>query len=242
MKRVSTIPASMERNSNGAAPALSIDVFFDFVCPWCLIGSRQLKAAMSRFADLRADVKVGVRWRSCELLPETPAGGVDYQAFYLARLGSAENVAARRRQVREAGKSAGIDFRFERIGVLPNTAAAHALVALAGDAGTGALRADLIESLFTAYFMEGEDIGDLAVLEERAVECGMERGSVREHLAGWYGRFHRAMDRRSQKPSHPIGGVPLFVFDESFAVSGAASAETLLDAMLRSVRDRRQSA
>jgi len=50
------------------------------------------------------------------------------------------------------------------------------------------------------------------------------------------------MDRRSQKPSHPIRGVPLFVFDESFAVSGAASAETLLDAMLRSVRDRRQSA
>ena len=69
--------------------SLTIDVHFDFVCPWCLIGKRNLDAAVSRFASLRPDVCVKVRWRSHQLLPDMPVGGVPYQAFYVARLGSA---------------------------------------------------------------------------------------------------------------------------------------------------------
>ena len=70
--------------------SVTIDVHFDFVCPWCLIGKRNLDAAISRFASLRPDVSVKVRWHSHQLLPDMPVGGVPYQAFYVARLGSAK--------------------------------------------------------------------------------------------------------------------------------------------------------
>ena len=230
MQAANPVRISSGRDCGRAAPSLSIDVFFDFICPWCLIGGRHLNAAMTRFAEMRADVHVGVKWHSCQLLPDMPPGGVDYESFYLARLGSAENVSARRRQVIDAGTGAGIDFRFDRIGVMPNTAAAHELIAHAAAQGGAALQASLIDSLFTAYFIEGEDIGDLRVLERRAVECGLERGGVREHLSALNGR-------RARHAPSGVSGVPLFVFDESIAVSGAASPDALLDAMLRSIRD-----
>src|ERR1700709_1906501 len=67
--------------------SLTVDAHFDFVCPWCLVGKRNLDAAVSRLASLRPEVSVKVRWHSHQLLPDTPVGGLPYQAFYVARLG-----------------------------------------------------------------------------------------------------------------------------------------------------------
>src|SRR5206468_12331107 len=87
----------------GQRRTLTVEVFFDFICPWCLIGKRNLEAAITRFTGLRPDVQLRVLWRSHRLLPFTPSEGEPYQAFYLDRLGSLEAVAARRSQVRRAG-------------------------------------------------------------------------------------------------------------------------------------------
>ena len=77
---------------NAATPTLlTVEVFFDFVCPWCLIGKRQLDAAVGRLARLRPDVRLQVVWHSHPLLPDTPVGGLPYQAFYVARLRSEEH-------------------------------------------------------------------------------------------------------------------------------------------------------
>src|SRR3954454_18924484 len=142
-----------------------IDVHFDFVCPWCLIGKRNLDAAVNRFSSLRPDVGVKVRWHSHQLLPDVPVGGVPYQAFYVARLGSAEAVAARRAQVQEAARAAGLQLAFERINVMPNTRAEHRLAYWAVGTSPGFQPAPLIDRLFTGYFMDGEDIGDPDVLQ-----------------------------------------------------------------------------
>ncbi|SAL86649.1 DSBA oxidoreductase [Caballeronia arvi] len=80
--------------------SLTVDVHFDFVCPWCLIGKRNLDAAIRRLGSLRPDVSVEVRCHPHQLLPDIPAGGVPYQAFYVNRLGSAKAVDARRAQFR----------------------------------------------------------------------------------------------------------------------------------------------
>jgi len=213
----------------GTKPSLTVEVFFDFVCPWCLIGKRQLDAAARRLAELRPDVRLHAVWRSHTLLPDTPAGGLPYQAFYVDRLGSPEAVARRRAQVQQAGTTAGVRFAFERIETLPNTAAAHAWVARAAVRGTEAQQARLIERIFTAYFLDGEDIGDASVLERLALQCGLEAPRDDE-AARNEGRHVPA------SPRYPINGVPCFVFEGSLALSGAAGPDALLDAMLQALR------
>ena len=134
-----------------ATRPMTVEVFFDFVCPWCLIGKRQLDAAVRKLAELRPDVQLHIVWRSHALLPDTPVGGVPYRAFYVARLGSPEAVTRRRAQVQQAGTAAGVQFAFDRIELLPNTAKAHAWVARTAQAQ----QAKFIDRIFTAYFLEG---------------------------------------------------------------------------------------
>src|SRR5579864_1052821 len=159
MDRATQQVAAVNKNAS-----VTVDVHFDFVCPWCLIGKRNLDAAISRLASLRPDVNVKVRWHSHQLLPDMPVGGVPYQAFYVARLGSAAAVAARRAQVQEAACAAGVQLAFDRIEVMPNTRAAHNLVAWAATTDAAFQPASLIDRLFTGYFMDGEDIGNPDVL------------------------------------------------------------------------------
>jgi predicted DsbA family dithiol-disulfide isomerase len=206
-----------------AVPLLSIEVFFDFVCPWCLIGTRHLRTAMSRLAELRKDVQVNVSWRGHQLLPGTPKEGVPYHAFYLARLGSAEAVAARRTQVQQAGDAAGIAFAFERIDVLPNTATALRLVAAA-----------LVDRLFTAYFIEGENIGEVRVLEHIALACGVQFETIFEQLSD-KGSSHDSRER-PRHTDYAISGVPFFAFNGSHGLSGAQRPEVMLTAMLEAIR------
>ncbi|MFD1556881.1 DsbA family oxidoreductase [Paraburkholderia silviterrae] len=203
------------------ARELRVEFYFDFVCPWCLIGKRNLEAAIAELKAREPRVNVQIVWRPVELLPHTPLGGVPYEAFYLARLGSAQAVAQRRAQVRQAARSAGVELAFERIRVFPNTAAAHELVARATHVASercGGQQAELIERLFTAYFCEGEDIGDAVTLARIARAHGIGDAAPAPRMDG---------------ASVRVEGVPYFVFGGRYAVSGAQPPHVLLDAMLR---------
>ena len=222
-----------ERHADGVAPSLTIEFFFDFVCPWCLIGKRHLQTAISRLAQLRPDVQVRVLWRSHQLLADIPPGGVPYQPFYIARLGSAEAVAQRRAQVQQAGDPAGIKFAFERIELMPNTVAAHQLIAWAAECGSEEQQSALIENLFTAYFIEGDDIGDQSVLQKRALACGLEQESLRAHLATASSKSTSGL--RLSPQADYVSGVPFFVFNGKYALSGAHPPDALLHAMQQSI-------
>ena len=223
--------------SDNERPVLTIEAFFDFICPWCLIGKRNLDAAVSRFASSRPDVQVKLQWRSQQLLPWTPLDGLPYQAFYRDRLGSDEAVAARRTQVQQAGRDAGVAFAFDRIKVLPNTAAAHDLVTFAASRGTSVQSAALIDRLLTAYFMEGENIGDYAVLERLGLECGLEREGLAAHLSA----SKRLADPTGQRVQDATrgnphaSGVPYFVFNTVYSLSGVYSPVAIASAMALAV-------
>ncbi len=207
---------------------LAIDVHFDLICPWCLIGKRHLRTAIEQFHHAHPDVAVALNWRSHQLLPDIPAAGIPYQIFYERRLGGPAAVVARRAQVQTAARAAGIEIAFERIALMPNTQLAHWLIDCAGEFGGAEQVAYLIERLFAAYFMEGRNIGALPVLLAIAAEAGFPAAAIEACLAtpGAGNRF-----RARLASDAGISGVPFFVFNKRLAVSGAQPPASLLAAM-----------
>ena len=220
---------------------LTIEVFFDLVCPWCLIGKRHLKTALGSLAQSNPEVGANVVWRPHVLLPNTPLEGLNYQDFYLNRLGSAEAVAARRAQMREAGRAAGIEFEFERITVLPNTLASRRVIHYAERNGTAQQQDALIEQLYLDYFTRSKNVGDLASLLDTAVECGFDRAGLTNYLDSEEGG-DESMQEQIAAHRRGISGVPGFVFNDSILVSGAHPPATLLKAMQQVLQDPVRSA
>lgn len=206
---------------------LHIEVFFDFICPWCLIGKRQLDGALERLRAGRPDLAVTIQWHGVQLLPDLPARGVPFAEFYLRRLGSEQAVRLRQAQVREVAAANGVDIDFARIERMPNSANAHRLLQRTAQLGSAAQVEVLLERLFAAYFHNGEDIGDPATLLRIAEACGFGfspldlvdclRGDGNPFIgdSAWAGAT----------------GVPYFVFDRHLELSGAQSTEVLLGAM-----------
>ncbi|WP_342133306.1 DsbA family oxidoreductase [Hydrogenophaga sp. OTU3427] len=208
------------------APALAIDVWFDLICPWCLIGRHQLNAALAQWRQAAPDVPVTLRWHPVQLIPQVPPQGWAFQSFYEQRLGSAAAVAARQAQVRQAAQAAGARVDFARIRTFPNTAAAHRLLGLAarqlGEAGFD----NVLRDLFTAYFERGLDIGQPLTLMALAEQHGIPTTDLADTLAN-----------TDPLPKVDVPGVPFFVFNQRVALSGAQPPEVLLAAMRQATHD-----
>lgn len=213
---------------------LDLTVYFDFVCPWCLIGKRHLQTALDQLKKGRPDVTVRIDWRTHQLLPDIPGQGVDYEVFYVNRLGSPAAVAVRREQVREAARGADLELAFEKIGLMPNTLRAHQLVELAAPQGSPEQLARLIDRVFTAYFMEGRNIGDTAALATLAAEVGYAAKPLIAGLAD-PDRQRQFARQLAAPPRHQVSGVPFFVFNDRLAASGARPPSDLLAAMTQAL-------
>jgi predicted DsbA family dithiol-disulfide isomerase len=209
---------------------LRIDVWFDFVCPWCLIGKRQLARALALLRESDPDVTPELYWHGLQLLAYLPAEGVPFLDFYLRRLGSEAAVRARQAVVLEAAGEAGATVDFAAIHVMPNTALAHRLFAAAGAAGaacTPAQADELLERLFAAYFSRGANLGTLDVLLAEAAACGLPPASLASAL-----EQGAAFLPGASTPPDPSGGVPCFAFDGGLYLSGA-QPPARLHAMMR---------
>ncbi|CAE6765016.1 hypothetical protein R69927_06217 [Paraburkholderia domus] len=225
-----------EHVADSNKPFLEIEVFLDFICPWCLIGTRHLRTAIKRLTELRPEIEPRVVWRSVQLLPNTPLVGEPYHAFYLARLGGSEAVAARRAQLQQAGRPAGITFSFDHIPLLPNTAAAHRLLAYAYAHETEAKQAALVERLLTAFFVDCENIGDRGVLERLGLECGLSHDGLSEYVFST-GRYVGPDANPLPVDAHSVSGVPFMVFNGVHNLSGAYPADVIVEVMLESIGD-----
>ncbi|WP_137972757.1 DsbA family oxidoreductase [Pseudomonas sp. F(2018)] len=203
--------------------ALRIDVAFDFVCPWCLIGKRQLKRAVVQLQQALPHQVVSIDWQSVQLLPQLPAAGESFAEFYRRRLGSDTAVRLRQAQVQEAAAAVDLRFDFQRIARMPNTADAHRLLRRAVELGGPEQRDRLLERLFAAHFRLGEDIGDASTLLTIAETCGYPR----EEMARALYRDGRPF----QAPNTTASSVPQFVFDGRLLLSGAQPADLLLRGM-----------
>ncbi|ALA18856.1 MULTISPECIES: DsbA family oxidoreductase [unclassified Chelatococcus] len=201
--------------------SLVIDVVSDVVCPWCFIGKRRLAAALAQ----RADVAVTVNWRPFQLDPTIPSGGIDRKEYLRRKFGDDERIAALHDNVRAAAADTGIAFRFEAIERSPNTLDAHRLIRWAQPLG----RQDaVVERLFSDYFLAGRDIGDHVVLTEAAASGGLDPAEVAARLATEEDK-DAVREEIATAARLGISGVPFFIFDGRYGVSGAQAPETLVE-------------
>ncbi|MBP6850643.1 MAG: DsbA family oxidoreductase [Rhodoferax sp.] len=214
------------------APTLTIDIVSDVVCPWCYIGKRKLEAALELpgAADLPP---VEVRWHPFQLNPDLPQEGVSRKQYLEDKFGGPERAAEIYARVRAAGRTAGLELNIDGITRQPNTQAAHALIAFAQQAGSGA-GSDIKERVLKAYFVENRFIGDVEVLVDIAREAGLDADAARAHLSD-PAQQQAVAQADAQARSMGISGVPFFIFNQKLAVSGAQDPATLLDAMQQAV-------
>ncbi len=210
---------------------MRVEIWSDVVCPWCFIGKRRFEAALARFAQRE---QVEVRWRSFELDPGAPAERTGSLVDHLARKYgvSREQAAGMQARVRATAAAEGLEFRFDhaRSG---NTFDAHRLLHLASDRG---VQDAAKERLLNAYFSEGEPIGDPAVLVRLVEEAGVDGAEAKDILASArYADAVRADEAEARRLG--ISGVPFFVVDRRYGVSGAQSADVLRDVLRRAWKE-----
>jgi predicted DsbA family dithiol-disulfide isomerase len=205
---------------------LRVDIGFDFICPWCLIGLRHLQAALRQLRAERPEVEVRLDWRGVQLLPLAPAAGWPFREFYLRRLGGETAMRQRQALVQRAADAAGVQINYGAIGVMPNTADAHRLLEHAGRQGSAAQRDALLEGLFRGYFENGDDLGDREVLLAHGVAAGFERSALLPGLRG---------AGLPYDGNAGAGGVPTYSIGGRVALSGAQPPDVLLAALLDAI-------
>jgi predicted DsbA family dithiol-disulfide isomerase len=204
---------------------LKVEIWSDVVCPWCYIGKRRFEAALERFPH-RDEVEV--EWKAFELDPTSTSGtrseagshakhiSTKYRINLAEAQGMLDNVTAN-------AAAEGLDVHFEKA-VGANTFEAHQLIHLGGVHG---VQDAVKERLMRAYFIEGEAVGDRETLIRLAEEAGLEPAEVRSALDS---EQYAAAVRREENEARELGitGVPFFVIERKYGVSGAQPADALL--------------
>ncbi|MER7786901.1 DsbA family oxidoreductase [Streptomyces sp. NPDC097640] len=206
---------------------VDIDVFSDLICPWCYIGGRRLERAAG-IARERTGRTYRIRHHAFELNPAMPLAGMDRRTYRSEKFGSWERSRQLDAGTVLAGGREGIVFDYEAIARTPNTRAGHRLIALAErEAGRGMAMAD---RLLAAYFSEGRDIGDAAVLARLGQEAGLG-DDVAARLAD---PALEAAVREDERLAEYLGlrGVPLLVVGGQ-AITGAVETEALVEVLER---------
>jgi predicted DsbA family dithiol-disulfide isomerase len=199
---------------------MQLDIYADTVCPWCLIGNKRLQRALGK----RPHAIPSFRWRSFLLNSEIPESGLTWAEYLIARYGSVERGQRVFDRIAEAGRDAGVAFRFDRMRYAPNSLNSHRLVLMAADQSSGA---ELYDALADAYFFDGANIGDPEILAGIAGSIGFSITEVRAMLKrDDYRDDVLAEDRRARRIG--LEGVPTFVFAGRYAVAGAQEEEAYL--------------
>jgi predicted DsbA family dithiol-disulfide isomerase len=200
-----------------APSPLRIDVVSDVMCPWCIIGYRQLATALET-----TGTDYELHWHPFELNPQMPAEGQNLREHLIEKYGiTADQSEQNRAQMTKLGQELGIDFQFTPDMRMHNTFAAHQLLHWAE---TQDRKHELKQALFTAHFTHHRDLSDNEILADIAAETGLDRTEAMMVLQDQ--RFAGAV-REAQSFWHHQGiqGVPAVVFDQKHLVSGAQGVE-----------------
>jgi predicted DsbA family dithiol-disulfide isomerase len=202
--------------------ALTIDVVSDVVCPWCYLGERRLEAALAQESR-----PVDVRWRPYQLDPTIPEEGLDMADYLERKFGRDGRLKSVHDQLARLGAEVGISFAFDKILRAPNTLDAHRLIRWARSSGA---QREVVDRLFRAYFTEGRDVRDRAVLVDVTGARDLDAEIVEKLLSGGADAVRREI---AEAQAIGVTGVPFFIFAGRIGLPGAQDVPLLHRAMLQ---------
>ena len=202
---------------------MKIEIWSDIMCPFCYIGKRQLESALAEFPNDDFEIE----WKSFQLDPTIePQSGKDVYMFLAERKGiSVEQSIEMHKGVTERAKSVGLDYHFDKA-VISNSLTAHRIIHLAKAKKLGD---EMEEIFFKAYFSDGKDLNDDQTLIELGTSAGLNSDEVKEVIDNkdLYLKDVKADIKEAQEIG--VQGVPFFVFDRKYAVSGAQPVEAFVN-------------
>ena len=197
---------------------IRLDIFSDPICPWCYIGKTFLDRAM----ESRPDHPFAVEWHPFQLNPDMPTGGMDRRTYLETKFGGKARAVEVYGHIERSAKEAGLEIDFAAMTRTPNTIDAHRLIHWAGLEGR---QAAVVSTLFRAYFRDGRDIGDHAVLAGLAADAGMDRDVTARLLATDADR-EDLMARDRDARAKGVNAVPTFLVAREYVLAGAQPVQT----------------
>lgn len=214
-------------------PSIQIDIVSDVMCPWCIVGFRQLEQALAH-----KGVAAFVRWHPFELNPTMGPTGQNLAEHITEKYGSTPAQSAEnRKRLTDLGTSLDIDFQFSDDSRIVNTFAAHQLLGWSQEKG---MQHPLKMALFKAHFTDARDVSDTDVLIDVAGEVGLDTAEAQQVLSSG---SHADTTRQGQAfwTSRGVSGVPSMIFDQRYLLTGAQGAQTYAQ-MLEKILEERDAA
>lgn len=213
---------------------LEIDIVSDVVCPWCALGYAHLQQALEALAQ--DEIKANIHWRAFELNPHMGADGQEINEHLMEKYGStAEQLSENKKRLVDLGKAAAVDFNFDERSRIYNTFDCHKLLHWATEIQQDSnenrdIQTLLKQALFTAYFKDGKDISDRAVLLEVVNELGLDVEKAKDVLDS--AEVKEAV-RKEQKQFQSMGisAVPAFIINNQYLISGGQPVDVFKQAL-----------
>ena len=204
-------------------PTIKIAVVSDVVCPWCYIGKHRLERAIRQ---LEKDFDFEVAYYPFELNPDMPKEGLNQVDYLTKKFGGSDEYTRLTENVTKVAANDGLTFRFDKQLVSPNTRDAHRLILYANQE---AKQTALVEALFKAYFTDGIDLTKVENLLTLAQQCGLDRERTELFLNSSTG-YAEVATAEKELSQMGISGVPFYIINDQYGVSGAQPPETFIQA------------
>ncbi|NVK37015.1 MAG: DsbA family oxidoreductase [Gammaproteobacteria bacterium] len=204
---------------------LQIDIVSDVVCPWCAVGYANLSSALSQ---LNNELDAKVQWHPFQLNPYMPKEGQAIDEHLAEKYGLDEQQLRQNQQrLMDVGKQAGVTFNFDQRSRIFNTLDCHMLLDFAASQDK---QTELKQALFQAYFTDGKDISDHAVLLEVAQSVGFDEQQIQSVLADEALR-NKVKEEENKYKSMGINSVPAFIINNQYLISGGQPVESFVQAL-----------
>lgn len=203
---------------------IKVDIVSDVVCPWCYIGKRRMEKAMD---ELKDKFEFEVEYHPFELNPDMPKEGRNQKEYLAAKFGNEEKYNQITNHVVGVAAAEGLRFDFNKQKISPNTFNSHRLIAFAKQEGK---QPQMKEALMSAYFEHGFDLTKNENLVKVAAQLGFDEKRVTDFLASDELAADVKMEEQINQ-QRGISGVPFYIIDNKYGVSGAQPAEVFVNAL-----------